>query len=458
MRSAHALVATTLLGATALAAALSFAARPETVAVEIVAGERYLGVNQLARLLGATKYWRADVRQLTLRAGAHAITLTEDNPFVVVDAATEWLATPVISRAGELHVPVALLERLPSDSTLARLYFDERVDRVVVLPSGGVVGSPRLTVSEAGTRIVFPADRPEDALVVSRSRAHFQIRTSGFFSGGLPDSLPPGGLVRRMIERESAVGSAFEFEVDPLAAGYRLVTDRRMRRITLELDRTAAPGLLAFAPEGAAGPRMLRTIVIDPGHGGADAGVVVGDLSEKDLTLALARRLRSEIQRRLRAKVVLTRDDDRALSIEERAEAANRARADLVLSLHFDGFAGPATRGASVLVPPATYAAAEGGARPPIAVVPWRDVGTRHAVQSRALAEAIMAALELHDRGPTHLRELLPHGLLGVNAPGLVLECATLTSRSDRERLAGGGVAALAVAIADGVAAYQRNE
>jgi N-acetylmuramoyl-L-alanine amidase len=436
------------------------AARPETVPVEIMGGERYLGANQLARLLGATKFWRADVRQLTLRAGAHTVTVTVDNPFVVVDEATEWLPAPVLSRAGELHVPVALLERLPADSSLARLYFDARVDRVVVLPPGGVVGSPRVTVSEASTRIVFPADRPEDALVVSRSRAHFQVRMSGFFSGMLPDSMPSAGLVRGLDERESVVGSAFEFEVDAAAAGFRLIPDVRRHRVVLEFAREPAPGLFPFAPEGLPGPRSIRTIVLDPGHGGADGGVVAGELLEKDLTLALAKRLRDEIERRLPARVVLTRMDDRALSVEERAEAANRVRADLVLSLHFDGFASPAARGATALVPPATYAPpTEGGGRPPIAVLPWRDVGTRHAVQSRALAEAVLASLELRDRGPTRLRELLPHGLLGVNAPGLVLECATLTSRADRERLGpGDGVAALAVAIAEGIAAYQRNE
>jgi N-acetylmuramoyl-L-alanine amidase len=57
------------------------------------------------------------------------------------------------------------------------------------------------------------------------------------------------------------------------------------------------------------------------------------------------------------------------------------------------------------------------------------------------------------------MRELLAVNLFGVNAPGIVLECATLTSPDDRSRLARPrGIAELAAGIAEGIVAYQRNE
>ena len=56
-------------------------------------------------------------------------------------------------------------------------------------------------------------------------------------------------------------------------------------------------------------------------------------------------------------------------------------------------------------------------------------------------------------------RERLSYPLLGVNAPGLLLECATLTAPGDRARVASAaGLDALARAITDGLEAYQRNE
>ena len=182
---------------------------------------------------------------------------------------------------------------------------------------------------------------------------------------------------------------------------------------------------------------------------------------EKDLTLALARLLAKEIELHIGARVVLTRSDDRNPSMQERAEAANRAHADVVLSLHFDGAVSGGARGVTAYCPPATLGdgSAAGPGPQPIAMLPWRDVATRHAVRSRELAEAMLSSLNLRGLGPTRLREVLPQPLLGVNAPGLLLECATLTSDIDRARVLGSsGMGDLARAIAAGLDAYRRAE
>ncbi len=434
---------------------------PETVAARSVEGVPYLGVNDLARLLDATKFWKPETRQLLLRAGNHSLTLSAENPFVLVDERTVWLPVPIVSREGELQVPVALIESLPRDSSLARLFFDERRNRVIVLPAGGNLGSPRLQVLDEVTRITFPADRPEQALVVARSRAHFRVRFGGVFTGALPESLPSGTLLNGIQPIASAGGSAFEMAVSREAAGYRLTRDEEHGRVTLELFRRDRGDLEAFALEAPEGPRRVQLIVLDPGHGGSDAGVVVGDAREKDLTLRLAMMLREELSRALPARVLLTRTDDRDLPLEQRAEMVNRLRADLVVCLHFDGFVSTAARGATGYCPPATVAGAGEGrdfARGPLALLPWRDVAARHATESRAATEAILSALELRGLGPTRLRERMPSTLLGANAPGLLLECATLTAPDDRERVTQeAGLRELAAAIAQGVIAYQRN-
>jgi N-acetylmuramoyl-L-alanine amidase len=441
---------------------------PDAVPVQSIDGTAYVGVNGLARLLDATKFWRADVRKLVLRSGRHSITFTVDNPFVVVDDATLWLPFPVLSSRGELQIPAMLVDSLPSDSSLARLFFDRRRARVVVLPASGGVGSPTITAGAAATRLVFPADRPDEAVVVARSRAHLRLRFGGFFTGAVPESVPAGGLLRALRPIAAAGGSAFECEVAREAVGFRLLQDTAGRRVVLELLRDAAPGAEAFAPEGPRGPRPLRVIVLDPGHGGNDPGVIAGTAVEKDLTLSLATVLKTELEHRLRARIVLTRADDRNLTADQRAEVANRSRADLVLALHFDGLPASGARGATAYCPPATFveagdaqgARASGAAgSQPFQLLPWRDVAARHAVQSRSLAEAILSALELRGEGPTRLRDRLPCALLGVNAPGLLLECATLTSPADRERVQQeAGMRQLAATIAEGILAWQRNE
>ncbi|HEU4390451.1 MAG TPA: N-acetylmuramoyl-L-alanine amidase, partial [Blastocatellia bacterium] len=80
----------------------------------------------------------------------------------------------------------------------------------------------------------------------------------------------------------------------------------------------------------------VRCIVIDPGHGGHDTGTIgPGGLQEKDLVLDVARRLRSYVKHRYPdIDVILTRDSDRFIALEERTAIANSRHADLFISVH----------------------------------------------------------------------------------------------------------------------------
>jgi N-acetylmuramoyl-L-alanine amidase len=101
----------------------------------------------------------------------------------------------------------------------------------------------------------------------------------------------------------------------------------------------------------------VRVIVIDPGHGGIDAGASTTGALEKDITLAIARKLRTTLQSRLGATVLLTRDSDVALTSEARAAVANNNRADLFISLHVGYSANKAELGSSVYVIQDNFAA-----------------------------------------------------------------------------------------------------
>ena len=90
-------------------------------------------------------------------------------------------------------------------------------------------------------------------------------------------------------------------------------------------------------------------VVLDAGHGGRDPGAKgVSGSSEKELTLALARELRAELAERGRVRVALTREDDRYLTLDQRAEIARRLGASAYLSLHIDSAPNPLARGATV--------------------------------------------------------------------------------------------------------------
>lgn len=106
--------------------------------------------------------------------------------------------------------------------------------------------------------------------------------------------------------------------------------------VALEPAGTGRPAvaLPAVTPARGADPPL---VVIDPGHGGRDPGAAspYGGV-EKNVTLALARRIRDDLAVSGRVRVALTRDDDRYLLLQERYEIARRLGADLFISIHAD--------------------------------------------------------------------------------------------------------------------------
>ncbi|MGB9893487.1 MAG: N-acetylmuramoyl-L-alanine amidase family protein [Candidatus Saccharicenans sp.] len=84
--------------------------------------------------------------------------------------------------------------------------------------------------------------------------------------------------------------------------------------------------------------KQIKTIVIDPGHGGNESGAkgTYGTL-EKEITLAVSKKLKEAIERGLKYRVVMTREADISVPLEKRAALANNNKADLFISIHANG-------------------------------------------------------------------------------------------------------------------------
>ena len=89
----------------------------------------------------------------------------------------------------------------------------------------------------------------------------------------------------------------------------------------------------------------IGTIVIDPGHGGKDPGAIAYDMKEKDIVLKTGQRLAAHLRKKLGATVILTRENDSFLPLEERTAIANTNSADLFVSLHINAHPSPDIRG-----------------------------------------------------------------------------------------------------------------
>ncbi len=140
--------------------------------------------------------------------------------------------------------------------------------------------------------------------------------------------------------------------------GHRLVIDVRPERAAPAVPE-AAPQPVVAAPAKPEIPQYLRlvTVAIDAGHGGEDPGALGANGShEKDITLAVAKRLKQKIDAQENMRAVLIRDGDYFVPLAERVVKARALKADLFLSIHADAFIKPHARGSSV------FALSENGA------------------------------------------------------------------------------------------------
>lgn len=174
---------------------------------------------------------------------------------------------------------------------------------------------------------------------------------------GLPVAAPGGSLNIAIDLIEPAVVER-AFHLTPQGGrGHRLVIDLRPADpnafaaafdapVHLPLD-TAVD--IAPPPVGTAGERR-RLIVLDPGHGGQDPGAIsASGRYEKEITLNVARAVAQKLRATGRYRVLLTRESDKFIRLNERVTLARAREADLFLSIHADSLSGDrATRGASV--------------------------------------------------------------------------------------------------------------
>ncbi|MFP6654831.1 MAG: N-acetylmuramoyl-L-alanine amidase [Myxococcota bacterium] len=224
-------------------------------------------------------------------------------------------------------------------------------------PGLGDVTDVRTWSYEAYTRVVLELSRKV------KLPAEGLVRLAPNRRAGRPERLyldVPGIWVGRRYEEGIEVG-------DGLLAGVRVGQNTlRKSRLVIDLERydhhriftlpspprivvdvygDRAPNDRNASGRLPAGLRRVHTIVVDPGHGGRDPGATgIGGLLEKDVNLAIARRLAKRLESR-GFKVVLTRNEDRAVGLEERTAIAESARGDVFLSIHANSSERAGTRG-----------------------------------------------------------------------------------------------------------------
>ena len=459
-----------------------------------VNNQEYVALDDVATAFNVT--FREDqlAGGVTLTAGSRTIIITAD-PVVSVAGRLVSLPQAPIKQGNRWLLPLDFLSRALAPALDTRIEL-RRASRTVLL---GDYRMPRVAArvesGPASTVITFDVTPPAAARVVVEPGRLVATFEADAIELALPSVAPSDFLQSLQPEGQTSVRLA----TGPKFGVHRATTsqpDANASRLVIELlpptteapspappatptTPTAPPAPGSPAPTTPDVPLQLppatatvRAIAIDAGHGGEESGVTgTGGIVEKNVTLSIARRLRTLIESRLGLRVFMTRDDDRLLTLDERSAYANSQKADVFVSIHANAAPRPTIKGAEVyylsLYTPANAAPQAtptevvlptigGGARA-IALTPWDAAQARFVDQSALLAnlteQAFRGKVEL---SPRPLQQGPFRVLVGANMAAVVVEVGYLSNPEQEKALASGPYQdRIAGALFDAVAAYR---
>ncbi len=454
----------------------------------IVGGQEMIALDDVASVLGVTVREDALAGAVTVTYGGQTIVLTPDQTLASVSGRLVSLPAPLTRSGRQWLVPVEFINRalgLIYDSPL-ELRKDAR------LAIAGRLRVPRIVAryepSTTGLRVVFEI-APPTPVAVAQERDRLLVRfEADWLDASLP-AVPPSQPFLDGVQLTDP-GNTLAIDTGPRFAAFRATTasgDGASSRLTLDLlpsdSETATtapaappppfPASPAPVPFTAAGAPGLKTIVLDPGHGGDDSGARgARGAIEKDITLAVARRLKTAIETRLGSRVLMTREADRAVTLDERAAMANNNKADLFLSLHANSSVRRSLKGAEVFylsldnygdqVRRLSEAQSQtlpvfGGGDRDIDLISWDMAQARHIDQSARLAGLVEQQLRGRvEMGPRAIEQAPFRVLSGANMPAVVVEMGFVSNAEQERQLTSEAFqTALAQSLFDAVMAYR---
>jgi len=446
------------------------------VALDDLAGLFQLGVREDAM-----------ARAVTVTYKNQTIVLTPDQTLASISGRLISLPAPLTRQGRRWLVPVEFLARaLP-------LVYDARLDfrgssRLLIV---GDLRVPRVTVryepSGNALRVIIDSAPKTSASVVQEPTRILVKFDADALDTVLP--APPGQGLLTGIRAIDAV--TLQLDTGPRLASFKATTPvstGASAELTIDLGAavppaettSATPAAPATPPAAAAGLPVfdgvrvpIRTVVLDPGHGGNDAGVKgPGGVIEKDFVLSLARRAKTAVEGRLGIRVLLTREDDSNADSDSRAAIANNNKADLFISLHANGSLRPDTKGAAIyylsldrfgedarrrsqidreVVP--VY----GGTTREFALVDWELAQAAHVQDSMTFAALLEQRLRSGGTTPVVSVQKAPmRGLAGANMPAVLVEIGYLTNPDEEKRLSSAEFQnGIAQAITDAIISFR---
>jgi N-acetylmuramoyl-L-alanine amidase len=427
------------------------------VPVTITPGGPLFGLAPLADEMGAGLTSDEAGESLTLKIDQTEVVIGIGSSIITIGDQIVSLSQPPVQGEGGVQVPVELLRKTFGD--LLGYSFDWRPDLA------------RLSIARRGARemrvaldVVHLQGVTTVVLQFSEApRYHIREEPGTVDVQMLADRLTPPAVppvvTDPLVQAVTINPQQIRLQLVPGAEVESYVLENPFR-LVFDVHRAAsvetAPGPAFTRPALEAG---VRTIVIDPGHGGRETGAIgPSGVAEKELTLQLARELAGRLESTLSVRAVLTRTEDVVLPHDTRTAIANQNKADLFVSIHLNSSLGSGAHGAETyfLSTEATDSRAArsadaenldvGGAGPDAAADPaaaqdlqlilWDLAQTHHLSESQRFAGMIQGelneTLQLRDRG---VKQAPFRVLMGAAMPAVLVELGFLSNPDEEKKL-----------------------
>jgi N-acetylmuramoyl-L-alanine amidase len=433
------------------------------IPARLVNGVEMFALDELAKLFGFTVREDPPAGGLVIALPARGQSVVLSTSQGLASAAGRVISLPAPPArdrgTGAWLVPVEFVGRAlaPVYGTPLEL---RKPSRLVIL---GDLRVPQIVARHeaagAGARVTFEI-QPATPHNVSQDAGRLVVR----FEADALDAQLPGAVARDLVAavRPGDTPQTVAIDLGPRFGSFRASDapgDRDGGRLIIDIFGPTGEAPPPAAPEPAPLPDFaptggVRTIVIDPGHGGDEHGARgPGGTFEKHVTLAVAHRLKGALEGRLGIRAILTRDADRTISLDERAAAANNNKADLFISLHANASIKASASGAEVFYlsldeygeEAARIARGEsealpvfGGGTREIEVILWEMAQARYIERSAEFAGLVEAALrERVPMSPRAIQQAPFRVLVGANTPAVLVEMGFLTNAAEERALAG---------------------
>ncbi len=470
----------------------------QAIPISELAGVAMVPLDDLNRFVGSSIHTEPDAASATFVVGNRSAKISSGRSLVPVEGKLILLSAPITLRAGPWFEPLDFLNTFLPEVTRQKIT-NEEDSRLLVLGEGFPELSVRSFPYPAYTRIVLEATSEVDFQV---TQAGDQVRVS----------MPVGYLESDFSREELQDGVVDSMTLARQGDGYLLLVNLGDRfgtlkafrldspsRMVLDLFRSRVPTSPEIISPPAPGPGLptnntripappprpnvsdrrpgvLTTITLDPGHGGSETGATGRNgLQEKDVALAVARRLHRLLEDRLGVRVLLTRDSDSFLSLDDRTAFANNNKSDLFLSIHANASPRQTARGSEVYY--LSYQASDEDSRRLAATenagfeytvargdtdlefILWDMAQAAHLNESATLAELLQDELQANRDGKNRGIKQAPFRvLMGATMPSALIEVGFITHPEEERRLGSAEYQdQLAHAIFRGVVKYKER-